>query len=136
MIFWAGKHPTRSPAFHVVLHGNGIGYGGGEFGFEPPALNDLRDRLCQPADRRLLLDAINTAASVGCLFDAPDLVRLPKRFSADGDWEHLLRRKAMVLRTLDDLALPTWIHTGRAVGEFTRIAKALSPLLDWLTRAK
>ena len=132
-IFWTGSHPNRSPGLHIVLHGDGIGYGAGVYGLEPAALKALRDRIVDPQDRAGLLQAIECAKSVQCDFDQPDLVNLPKGYNADGDWEHLLRRKALVLRTMQDLPRSDWISTSRAVDEFRDIARALTPLLAWLT---
>lgn len=132
LIFWSGSHPNRSPGFHLVLHRNSIGFGAGEFGFEPARLRAVRDRISDPADRAGLLDAIAQAKVSGCEFDAPDLVKLPKGFKADGDWEHLLRRKTIVMRTLKDQVLPDWSRKIQAVDHIVGIARQLNPLLAWL----
>jgi len=132
MIFWSGSHPNRSPAFHLVLSAQGIGYGAGVFGVEPAALAQYRARITDPAQRRALLAAIDQAAAVGCEFDKPDLVKLPRGFTADPDWGHLLRRKAFVMRTLQDVAVPDWISNADAVPRIMVLATALSPLNAWL----
>ena len=48
MIFWAGDHPNRSAAMHVVLTPTGVGYGAGWFGLDPAALTRLRSRIVDP----------------------------------------------------------------------------------------
>jgi len=132
LIFWSGSHPNRSAAFHLVLGAGGLGYGAGVFGVEPAALAAIRTRISDKSDRQSLFAAIDDDASVGCEFDKPDLVNLPKGYAADGDWEHLLRRKAFVMRTLQDLPPPDWIFTKGAVKQVMELASKLSPLNAWL----
>lgn len=134
MIFWAGSHPNRSPAFHLVIKPEGIGYGAGVFGLDAVALAAIRSRIVNANDRTGLLEAIESAASVGCDFDEPDLKRLPRGFEASGEWEHLLRRKALVVRTMQDIETPGWIFTPEAPAQIMMLAQALMPLIRWLVR--
>jgi uncharacterized protein (TIGR02453 family) len=135
LTFWSGSHPNRSPGFHLVLHADKIGYGAGVFGIGAPELAAYRNRIVDPKDRQDLLAAIRNAEAVGCDFDDPDLVNLPKGFSADADWEHLLRRKSYVMRTLVDQKMPDWISSDQAVPEIMKRASAISPFLAWLSKS-
>jgi len=132
LIFWTGSHPNRSAAMHFVIHSDSIGYGAGVFGLTPAKLSVLRDRIMDPTDRAELLSAISAASAVGCAFDPPDLKRLPQGYSCDADWEHLLRRKALVMRTLEPIAPPGWLATGDAVEQIMALTRALMPLIRWL----
>ena len=87
------------------------------------------------ADRTELIKAIGAAEAVGCSFGEPDLKRLPKGYETDEDWEHLLRRKAFVLRTLTNQPLPNWLSKPDAVDEFMKLASAFQPLLKWLGKS-
>ena len=132
LIFWAGAHPNRSPAMHLVIHPDGYGFGAGQFGLEPSQLKAMRERICNPHDRRALQEAIATAQSVGCDFGEPDLKTLPKGFEADEAWEHLLRRKAMVLRTQSNVSGPDWATLTEATQGFMALTRACMPLVRWL----
>lgn len=132
MIFWAGAHPNRSPAMHIVLNPKGVGYGAGQFGIEPKALAQLRDRMMDPAECAALIKALDKAQSVGCRMGEPDLVRLPKGFEAEGRQAELLRHKAIVARTHDgDTAVSKIV--GKAGPEWAlKTTDALLPLIRWL----
>lgn len=132
LIFWAGNHPNRSPAFHLLLFPHGIGYGAGVFGLEPAALKGYRARILNPLDRGKLLAAIKSCKEAGCSFDEPDLKRLPSGFEAKGEWEHLLRRKALVMRTMEHIPTPNWVHSSKCVEQVMAIARQTSPLIEWL----
>ncbi len=132
LIFWAGSHPNRSPAFHLLLFPHGIGYGAGVFGLDPAALKAYRTRILDPLDRGELLLAIKATEKIGCSFDEPDLKRLPTGFDVDGDWEHLLRRKALVLRTMDNIPIPNWIGSDECVDQVMALCQQTLPLIEWL----
>ena len=95
LIFWSGIHPNRSPGMHFVLDHDGFGYGAGVYGLETERLSAIRARIMDKGDRAKLQSANTRAKGVSCDFDPPDLKRLPKGYEADGDWEHLLRRRAL-----------------------------------------
>ncbi|MBV1867115.1 MAG: DUF2461 domain-containing protein [Marinosulfonomonas sp.] len=132
LIFWSGEHPNRSAGMHINLRPDGVGFGAGLYGIEPTQLAEFRARIVDAADRRVLLDAVETARSVGCEFGEPALKRMPKGFSGDAEWEHLLRRKAFVMRTDGQQAAPDWLFTPQAPGYLLRITEALMPLIKWL----
>lgn len=131
MIFWAGDHPNRSPAMHVVLNPKGVGYGAGQFGLEPKALAVIRKRIAGPGGDELIA-ALDWAEAVGCSMGDPDLARLPKGFEATGRQAELLRHKAMVTRTHDQDA-PASVLTGPSAKDWLlETTEALLPLLRWL----
>ncbi len=133
MIFWTGSHPNRSPAMHFVLNPHGLGYGAGVFGLAPPDLQAIRERIIEGAERKQLLAAIERATAAGCSFGEPDLTRLPRGYDANGDWEHLLRRKSFVMRTMQDTSSPDWIFTDDCAGQLMSITRELMPLIRWLS---
>ncbi len=133
MIFWSGSHPNRSPTMHFVLNPDGLGYGAGVFGLAPADLQSIRDRIVDRAERQRLLAAVAQATAAGCSFGAPDLARLPKGYDASGDWEHLLRRKSLVMRTMQDNSIPAWIFTGDCADQLMAITRHLMPLIRWLS---
>ncbi len=135
LVFWSGDHPNRSPAMHVVIGPERMGFGAGTFGLSPGDLTRMRRRICDPNDRAGLIAAQAYAEAIGCEWDAPDLKRLPSGFEADGDWEHLLRRKSFVMRTLDDPALPDWIRTPDCADRIMDLTRACLPLIAWLAGA-
>lgn len=133
MVFWTGDQPNTSPAMHLVIRPDGIGYGAGVFGLTPDQLTAYRSRICDPVHRAALLAATDAAQAIGCAWDAPELKRLPAGLAADGDWEHLLRRKSFVMRTLDDRPLPDWIGTADCVAGAMALTRACLPLIAWLS---
>ena len=132
LIFWAGSHPNRSAAFHFVLSPNGIGYGAGVFGLDAAALKAIRNRIINPVERANLLQAIDRGEKSHCAFETPELKRLPAGFSGNENWEHLLRRKVFVMRTLHDIPTPEWMFDTRSADEVYKIANGLTPLIRWL----
>ncbi|NNE79164.1 MAG: DUF2461 domain-containing protein [Silicimonas sp.] len=131
MIFWTGVHPNRSPAMHVVLQPDGIGYGAGQFGLEPAALAHHRRRILGK-DGKALIAALDQASGVGCRMGDPELARLPKGFEAEGRAGELLRHKAYVVRTHDNLAPKSKIIGGGAKSWVMEVTAALLPLIRWL----
>ena len=109
MIFWNGEHPNRAPAVHIVLGPDGVGYGAGQFGFQPAGLKVIRDRIADKADGDALIEALEQAEVVGCTMGEPDLVRLPKGYQAEGRRAELLRHKSIVARTFNRDAPPSCI---------------------------
>ncbi|MBT8416259.1 MAG: DUF2461 domain-containing protein [Silicimonas sp.] len=135
MIFWAGGHPNRSPGLHIVLNPSGVGYGAGQFGFEPAQLRAIRDRIVDPADGDALIAALASAERVGCVMGEPDLARLPKGYDASGKRAELLRHKAIVARTFDADASSDVLIGTKARDWVMRTSGALIPLIRWLSTA-
>jgi uncharacterized protein (TIGR02453 family) len=123
---------NKVPGMHVVLTSKGLGYGAGHYGLEPAALDRMRQRICDPRDRKQLMAALETAEAVQSTLDPPDLARAPKGFLADPDWDHLLRRRNLIARTQTDLSPPDWLFTAEAPECLAAIARAHLPLLGWL----
>ena len=132
LIFWSGIHPNRSPGMHFVLDHDGFGYGAGVYGLETERLSAIRARIMDKGDRAKLQSANTRARGVSCDFDPPDLKRLPKGYEADGDWEHLLRRKAFVMRAQISQPAPDWMFSEDCVDRIMDITRELMPLLRWL----
>ncbi|MCB2129252.1 MAG: TIGR02453 family protein [Rhodobacteraceae bacterium] len=132
LVFWAGRHPNRAPGMHIVLHPDGIGFGAGQFGLEPAGLAAIRARILDPKDRARLLGSLAEAEKAGSRLTDPDLARLPRGYDAEGDWTHLLRRKAFVARTHDRLPVPDWLFGPQAADEVLRLTQAHLPFIRWL----
>lgn len=135
MIFWTEGHPNRSPGMHLVLHPKSVGYGAGQFGLEPKALTAMRDRIADPSDGDALIDALESAAKVGCTLGEPDLARLPRGFEAEGRRADLLRHKALVARTRDHGAPVDVMKGTDAVDWLMGVTEELLPLIRWLRGA-
>ena len=78
-----------------------------------------------------LLDAVAAANRVGSTFGQPDLARVPKGFAGEPDWEHLLRRKSLILRTQTETPAPDWLFSSEAPERLAAIARAHLPLLGY-----
>lgn len=132
LIFWPGERPNRGAGMHFVVTPDGVGYGAGRWSLEGDALERYRQRLLDPADRALLMAALDEAASIGCHLDEPQLKRVPKGYATEPEWDYLLRYKGMVARTMEGQLMPDWIGTGQAVDEVLSRARTLMPLIAWL----
>ncbi|MBL9052706.1 MAG: DUF2461 domain-containing protein [Tabrizicola sp.] len=133
LILSTGPEFNRVPGMHIVLTPEGLGYGAGHYGLEPAALERMRARFCNAAERAALVSALESAEAVQSTLDAPDLARVPKGYAAEPDWNHLLRRKSLIVRTQTDLPPPDWLFTPEAPERLAAIARAHLPLLAWLT---
>ena len=132
MVFWAGDHPNRSPGMHIVLNPGGVGYGAGQWAFEPSALATIRRRIAGK-EGEALIGAIDLAGKVGCRMGEPDLARLPKGFDADGHRAELLRHKGFVVRTHDKDA-PKSRMIGKGSADWAlEVTEACLPFLRWLS---
>lgn len=132
IILSAGAGFNRAPGMHLVLTPEGFGYGAGQYGLEPDELDRMRRRMCDGADRARLLAALAAAAQAGSRLDPPDLARVPKGCAADPEWDHLLRRKSLIVRTQAGPAAPDWLFSPEAPDRLAGIVRAHLPLLSWL----
>jgi uncharacterized protein (TIGR02453 family) len=132
LILSTGPAFNKVPGMHIVLQPEGLGYGAGQYGPEPDALDRMRARMCDPADRTRLTAALEAAGQVGSTLDPPELARVPKGFKADPDWDHLLRRKGLIVRTQSNLPPPDWLFSPEAPVHLADIVRAHLPLLSWL----
>lgn len=132
LILSTGPAFNKVPGMHIVLTPDGLGYGAGQYGLEPAVLDQLRQRICDPEDREGLLQALESAAAVQSVLGAPDLARVPKGYDAAPDWDHLLRRKSLIVRTQTDVPPPDWLFTSEAPERLAGIARAHLPLLGWI----
>jgi uncharacterized protein (TIGR02453 family) len=132
LILSTGPAFNKVPGMHIVLKPDGFGFGAGHYGLEPGALDRMRQRMCDPRDRGRLLTALGAAKTVGGDLDPPDLARVPKGYSAAPDWDHLLRRKGLIVRTQSDLPVPDWLMSPDAGPRLAEIIRAHLPVLSWL----
>lgn len=133
LILSTGPAFNKVPGMHIVLRPDGLGYGAGHYGLEPGELDRMRQRICDPVGRARLLDALAAAEATGSRIDPPELARVPKGYDAAPDWDHLLRRKGLIVRTPSDRPVPDWLATPEAVPRLVEIVRAHLPLLGWLT---
>jgi uncharacterized protein (TIGR02453 family) len=133
LILSTGPAFNKVPGMHIVLGPDGLGYGAGQYGLEPAALDRLRKRICDPVQRGQLLTALDTAGQVDSTLDPPDLARVPKGYVADPVWDHLLRRKSLIVRTQTPRTTPDWLFSTDAPDRLAAITRAHLPLLAWLT---
>jgi uncharacterized protein (TIGR02453 family) len=134
LILSTGTAFNKEPGVHLVIGAKGIGFGAGFYGFSPQNLDRFRQEMTEEGPRTAFLGKVAAAEAVGCGWDAPDLARVPKGFAGQGDWDHLLRRKHVVVRTLQDIPHPDWLFTPQAPAELARILAALNPLAQDLRR--
>lgn len=130
-VFWTGAHPMRSPAFHVVLHPDGWGYGAGEWQWPPARLDAFRLAVRDPA-RRAALAAAVAGAPAPCRLAEPELKRPPAGIAADAPEADWLRRKSLVCRTHESQTLPETADSALFLDSCARLAAALHPLNAWL----
>lgn len=132
LILSTGPAFNKVPGMHILLRPEGLAYGAGQYGLEGEALDRLRQRIGDPGQRKRLISALEAAEGVESTLDPPDLARVPKGFAAEPGWEHLLRRKGMILRTQKTLPTPDWLFTPEAPERLAAITRAHLPMLEWL----
>lgn len=131
VILSTGPAFNKVPGMHLVLTPDGFGYGAGQYGLDPAALDRMRQRICDPEDRARLLQALKAAAAEQSTLDPPDLARVPKGYDTGPDWDHLLRRKSLIVRTQTDLPPPDWLFTADAPDRLAAIIRGHLPVLEW-----
>ena len=132
VILSTGPAFNKAPGLHLVLSPDGLGYGAGIYGLDPAALDRMRQRICDSQDRARLTRALAEAGTVGSHLDPPDLARVPKGLVAEPEWDHLLRRKNLIVRTPSDQPPPGWLFTPAAPDRLAGIVTAHLPVLEWL----
>jgi uncharacterized protein (TIGR02453 family) len=133
LILSSGPAFNKVPGMHIILTPEGLGYGAGHYGLEPEALDRMRQRICDTRARGQLLAALEAAKVAGSEIDPPDLARVPRGYEAAPEWDHLLRRKGMIVRVQSRLPAPDWLFTPDAPERLAGITRAHLPLLDWLS---
>lgn len=133
LILSTGPAFNKDPGVHLVIGARQFGFGAGHYGFTPAGLEAFRQDMTADGARAAFLEKIALAESAGCGWDAPDLARVPRGYQM-ADWDHLLRRKHVILRTMDDRPHPDWLFTPQAPAELARIIAALNPLAQDLRR--
>lgn len=133
VILSTGPAFNKVPGMHIVLTSEGLGYGAGQYGLEPAALERMRQRISSPEDRDRLLRALDAAAKVQSTLDPPELARVPKGYEAEPDWDYLLRRKNLIVRTKANLPPPDWLFSSEVPERLAAVTRAHLPVLDWLS---
>ena len=133
LILSTGAAFNKVPGMHIVFGPEGLGYGAGQYGLEPEALDRMRQRICDPRARGQLLAALEAARAVGSEIDPPDLARVPRGYEAAPEWAHLLCRKSMIVRVQSQPPTPDWVFSPDAPEHLAGITRAHLPLLAWLT---
>lgn len=135
LILSTGPAFNKVPGMHVVLTPEGLGYGAGHYALDPAALDRMRQRICDPTDRARLLAALDAAGTLDSTLDPPELARIPKGYDAKPEWDHLLRRKSLIVRTQGNRAAPDWLFGPDAPERLAAMTRAHLPLLGWLLDA-
>ena len=131
LILSSGPVFNKQPGVHIVISPKGLGYGAEFYGFAPATLDAYRRKVCNPTERALLQDLLDQAAAVGAHLLPPDLTRVPKGFDP-APWDHLIRRKSLIVRTGPDLPHPDYLFGLGAVEGLMAVVRALAPLCNWL----
>ena len=131
IIFWAGSHPNRSPACHVVLSETHMGIGAGQWGFDKDQLDRYRNSLLKPEQLAALNEAIDIAADNNQFLDPPILKKLPKGYLGDGVLADYLRQKSIVVRNHDE-PYPEEVFNDNCLDYFQQRLLASHPVNHWL----
>jgi uncharacterized protein (TIGR02453 family) len=132
LVLAAGASFSRGMAVHLSIGPESFDYGAGVWELPPDALEAFRRRLAEPAGRAAFEVTLAAAAEVGCTLAPPKLKRVPKGFAAAPEWDHLIRRKGVVVRRAEPLPLPDWLFEPACVAEMTHIVGRLHPVLRFL----
>ncbi|MFN0114749.1 MAG: TIGR02453 family protein [Paracoccaceae bacterium] len=126
---WRRGGPEHG-GMHLAIGPTTLGFGAGEWGLAHDRLARFRERVGKADGRARLLKAAAHAEAAGSRWDEPDLKRVPPGFSADPDWDHLLRRKSVILR--GEMPHPDWLFTPDSAAHLGPLIAAHLPLLAWL----
>lgn len=131
LVFWTGDHPNRSPAIHLVLHPDRLGFGAGQFAMTAEELAAYRTAISNDDGARESLKAIIADLErLGCALTPETLKRLPSGFELANDDATLLKRKGLVVKTVSDYPPAAICDKDR----MSTIISELARLDDWLVR--
>jgi len=136
LVFWHGSHPNRAPAIHLVLHGDGLGLGVGQWAMAPDELAAYRAAIASPDERAALHAALGKAAQAGATLEPATMARLPKGVDSIGADDALLQRKGLVARSQTRLAIPAELMGPGALDYAENLIRTLAPVSDWLIKTK
>ena len=134
LVFWTGSHPNRSPAIHLILDPESIGFGAGQWALSVEQIDQYRNAVSKPASRKAFLQAVERAKAVGCEMVPPELKKVPRGFEENADWSNLLRHKSIVCRTFSRIQPPDEMFTPQAVPYFANLFEELAPLNVWINK--
>lgn len=134
LVFWAGVHPNRSPAIHLILEPESIGFGAGQWAFSAEQIDQYRNAISKPAPRKSFLKAVERAKLAGCEMVPPELKKVPRGYEENADWSGLLKHKSIVCRTFSQIQAPDEMLTSQAVSYFTNLFEELAPLNAWINK--
>ncbi|MEL6818530.1 MAG: DUF2461 domain-containing protein [Pseudomonadota bacterium] len=130
LVFWTGEHPNRSPAIHLVLHPDRLGFGAGLFAMVSEELDRFRACLASNDSRATkLTEVLNLLHDQGCALTAETLKRIPQGIAVSPNLETLVKRKGLVARTPDTMLAPETICDQQRMGRFFDAAAQLN---HWL----
>lgn len=132
LLFSTGPAFNRVPGVHVVISDRGFGHGVGHFAFSAPGLVALRAAFCDGRQRAEFLAHLARVEATGARLGDPELAKVPKGLPAGEDWDHLLRRKQIVVRTPDHRDFPDWLFTADCAPRMMDLLRDLAPLARWL----
>lgn len=134
LILSTGPGFNKGPGVHLVVSERGFGFGAGHYGIAPAGLAQLRAAFCDAAERATFLSLLERLEGQGAQLTPPDLARVPAGLPAGADWDHLLRRKHLVARTLDHRPYPDWLFTAECVPKLSALLEDLAPFALWIAR--
>ena len=134
LVFWTGDHPNRSPAIHLILDPENIGFGAGQWALDAEQINQYRNAISKPVSRKAFLQAVTKANTIGCEMGPPELKKIPRGFDQAAEWSNLLKHKSIVCRTYSPIKAPDEMFTPQAVSCFTNLFEELAPLNAWINK--
>ncbi|MCR9135085.1 MAG: DUF2461 domain-containing protein [Alphaproteobacteria bacterium] len=132
--FWTGDHPNKSAGTHLVLSHEHFGFGAGHWAFEGEGLDRYRAAVQTKSEMSALKEALESAASVGCVPGEPALKKVPRGFDADSPAAAFLRRKGIVVMSQQRDGFDDRVFGPDAVAFMTEILTAVAPLNGWIRR--
>lgn len=132
LLLSTGPAFNKVPGVHLVISSAGLGFGAGHYGLSPEGLARLRAAFCDEGRRAEFLALLARAEGQGVRLTPPDLAKVTKGLPPGADWDHLLRRKHLVVRTPEHMAFPEWLFTQDCMAGLLPIIADLAPLARWL----
>ncbi|MEO0636818.1 MAG: DUF2461 domain-containing protein [Pseudomonadota bacterium] len=131
-IFWTGAKPGTSPAIHLVAHADSVGFGAGMWAMQPAQLAAFRAALADGAKRQQFDGAVQACHAIGCQFAEPELKRLPRGLEIIPSHEPHQRRKAVVMRTIEERDPIDNFLGSRGIDRLAELAPSLALLNGFL----
>ncbi len=134
LVFWTGDHPNRSPAIHLVLQADRLGYGAGQWAFDAGQIEQYRQAISKPTPRKAFIAALSRSEAIGCERGEAELKKVPKGYEPDAGWADNLRYKTIVSRTQTHLAVPDELFSPQAISYCASLFTEMAPLNGWINK--